>query len=90
MQERARRIDQAQKDLADIQALRASEPWKRYYEPKLTRWRDNAGKSALVDEMGIEKREAMRQRFLAFNEVVDVLDKDEASAKKLLSDPSNQ
>lgn len=82
-QEQARARDQAENNLADIQALRASQAWARWLLPRLERLKADALKG-MIDSNSAQVREEKRQRYLAVVEVLGWPEADEASAKRVL------
>lgn len=64
-------------DLIDIRALRRNEAFGRYWMRRLRQKKDEADRSLKHDPLAHEAREIVRQRYLAYLDLEQIMDQDE-------------
>jgi len=74
-------------DLADINALRESEPFKRYWIRRMNERHAKLATAFKYDKMSHEERENRRQLVLEYEDIARMMEKDEEACQKLLSQP---
>lgn len=74
-------------DAGDIDALTKYEPFNRYWLRCLNQKIADTETSFKKDEMTMERREAVRQRLLAYEELRDMMRNHRASIQKALEAP---
>jgi len=72
--------EQAAHDLQDIEALRRSEPFNRYYLRRFKAKKEQVARKFRHDKCGHEQREIYRQQLEMYDEIERMLDNDEAMA----------
>lgn len=75
----------AQRDVQDIRELRNFVPFGRYLKRRLKQKHDAAEASFKYDPVSPAQREALRQKLLAYEEILALLDTDDAACRSFLS-----
>jgi hypothetical protein len=76
--------DRAAQDLTDIRALRNDEPFQRFFLRRVRQKRDQAMLLLLTDKCDAATREGHRQKALALEEVLTLLEDDDKAARNLM------
>ena len=79
--------ESARQDLQDIHALKGSEAFNRYYLRRLRQRHDESVRSLIHDKMTFEERESCRLNVLFIEDIVNLIPRDEATARRVLEAP---
>lgn len=80
----------ANRDLADIRSLKESEAFQRYWLRRLKTKREAAFNKFLKDDqMGLEERETFRQIVLCYDDLLGMMDRDDATSRREVTQVSS-
>lgn len=80
-------LEIAKRDIQDIRALRESEPFRRYFIRRLNQRHDEMATKFKYDKMSHEDREIARRLILEYEDIAQMMDRDELACRALVDIP---